>query len=103
MGRGAHLLRDITVGASIRIRGVFGHFLLQESTNPKIFIATGTGLAPIYNMIQSLVISSKAERSLPKISLYFTVATQEELFYTDRLRSIPNLDLHIHITREDIE
>lgn len=96
MGRGAHLLRDITVGTSIRIRGIFGHFLLQESTYRKVFIATGTGLAPVYHMIRSLG---------PDIqkSLYFTVATKDELFYVDKLKTISNLDLHIHVSREEVE
>lgn len=38
-----------------------------------------------------------------KKSLYFTVSTKDELFYTEKLRSIPHLDLHIHTTREQVE
>jgi NAD(P)H-flavin reductase len=37
-----------------------------------------------------------------KKTLYFSVATLGELFYEKELRSIPNLTLFIHITREDI-
>lgn len=36
-------------------------------------------------------------------SLYFSVATEQELFYGEKLKAIKSLDLHIHITREDIE
>jgi NAD(P)H-flavin reductase len=68
----------------------------QESHNPKVFIATGTGLAPIYNMICCLPEESRK-------SLYFTVATETELFYTEELKNIENLDLHIHITKEKHE
>lgn len=95
-GRGARLLRDIAIGASIRIKWVFGKFLLQDTKNPKVFIATGTGLAPMYNMITHM-------ESAIKKSLYFTVSTKDELFYTEKLRSIPHLDLHIHTTREQVE
>lgn len=94
LGRGAHLLREISVGANIRIKWVFGNFLLKDTTDPKIFIATGTGLAPIYNMILSLPLEVEK-------SLYFSVATQKELFYVDKLRAIKNLNLHIHVTREE--
>ena len=69
-GRGSRLLHEISVGTSIRIRGIYGNFLLQDHQSPKIFIATGTGLAPIYNMIRSLVLSSE------RISLYFSVSTK---------------------------
>jgi hypothetical protein len=34
--------------------------------------------------------------------LYFSVAKEAELFYVDKLKQIDNLDLHIHITRENI-
>ena len=36
-----------------------------------------------------------------KKSLYFSVATMAELFYIDKLKEIKNLDLHVHVTRED--
>jgi NAD(P)H-flavin reductase len=44
-------------------------------------------------------------RTLPsdmKKILYFTVATQSELFYEEELQKIENLDLHIHITKEEV-
>ncbi|MBX9809616.1 rubredoxin [Candidatus Gracilibacteria bacterium] len=95
-GRGARILEKLIIGDKVRINGVFGNFLLQKSENPKIFIATGTGLAPIYNMMLSLAPETQ------KI-LYFSVATEGELFYIDKLKNIKNLDLHIHITRENID
>jgi len=44
--------------------------------------------------------------SLPsevKKVLYFSVATESELFYVEELRKIPELELHIHVTRENIQ
>ena len=124
LGRGARLLKDVTVGESVSIRGIFGGFVLQDSANPKVFIATGTGLAPIYNMIQSLrspVIPGltqdtsgdknisetpgllpSQEWQKPQIQLYFTVSTGNELFYTSELNAIEGLDLNIHTTREEV-
>jgi ferredoxin-NADP reductase/DMSO/TMAO reductase YedYZ heme-binding membrane subunit/rubredoxin len=124
-GRGARILRHIGVDADIHIKWVFGNFLLQENKNPKVFIATGTGLAPIYRMITSLqshVIPGlsrdpaqpgttgflppqewQKQGEQQKMSLYFTVATKAELFYVEKLRHITNLDLHIHTTREEVE
>lgn len=95
-GRWARLLKEIKAEKNIRITGVFGNFILKDTSFPKIFIATWTWLAPIYNMIVSL------PGTVKKV-LYFSVATQAELFYVDKLRNIENLELHIHVTREQVE
>ncbi len=100
--RGSDFLRSVSVGAAICIKGIYGNFLLQENQNPKIFIATGTGIAPIYSMIQSLIGTGKEKKNHPKISLYFSVSTEGELFYVEKLRALPNIDLHIHVSRESI-
>ncbi len=95
-GRGQELLRNLTIGDTVDIGWLHGRFLLCDTSHPKIFIATGTGLAPIYHMIKHL---PKDE----KTSLYFSVATEKELFYTERLKAFKNVDLHIHVTREKID
>lgn len=95
-GRAANVLREIAIWANIRIKWIFWHFILHNTGKQKIFIATWTGLAPMYNMITSL-----PEKSIK--SLYFSVATESELFYVDKLKAIPNLALHIHVTRENVE
>ena len=96
LGRGANILMNLQTGSHIRVGGLNGIFVLQDTAVPKIFIATGTWLAPIYAMISSL------ESTIHK-TLYFSVATGEELFYINELKSIPNLDLHIHVTRENLD
>ena len=106
--RGGTIIRELPLGASIRIRWVSGAFSLKNTNTPKIFIATGTGLAPIYNMIRTSfwqeVPRNEMEDSLPKTwKLYFSVSTLWELFYIEKLRTIPHLDLHIHITREKVD
>jgi ferredoxin-NADP reductase len=94
--RGASVLRNIALKEKIRIGWIYGKFLLQETDNPKIFIATGTGLAPIYHMIRFL---GKKHQKI----LYFSVATEEDLFYVEKLQSLENLELHIHVTREKVD
>ncbi len=39
---------------------------------------------------------------MPK-NIYFMVSTGKDLFYVDKLRAIPKVELHIHISRETIE
>jgi ferredoxin-NADP reductase len=36
-----------------------GRFVLQQNDNPKVFIGTGTGFAPLYFMMKSLLVKSK--------------------------------------------
>lgn len=93
MGRWSKILRTKQVGDTIDCIGFFGDFLLQDTTFPKIFLATGTGLAPIYRMMKSIP-------EIPK-TLYIAVATYEEVFYREELKHIPNLRVYYHITRED--
>ncbi len=94
-GRWSQILRNIELDADIRIKWVFGTFRLQDSKNLKVFIATGTGLAPIYNMICSLPIDRRG-------TLYFSTGTTADLFYVDELKRIEWLNLHIHTTREKV-
>ncbi|GAB0174548.1 MAG: hypothetical protein HHAS10_04270 [Candidatus Altimarinota bacterium] len=98
-GRGAKCIRDCEEGDIVRIRNIAGGFILQDTSLEKIFIATGTGLAPIYRMIQE-----DNKRATPsKKTLYFSVSTKDELFYQSQLEAIENLNLNIHITREKID
>ncbi len=96
LGRWARLLRSLKKGMNLRISWIYGDFGLRDTSAPKIFIGTGTGLAPLYNMISSLPIDVKK-------SLYFSVSTGAEVFYREKLWQISNLELHIHVTRENIE
>lgn len=97
LGRGAKILKSLSIGTEIEISGVFGKFLLTGSNAPKVFIATGTGLAPIYHMLSSL------EDTTVKKSLHFCVSTSHELFYVDKLRALKNVDISIYVTREPVE
>ena len=96
LGRWAKILQTLQVSETIHVGWVHGKFILNNNTNPKICIASGTGLSPIYHMLTSL------RAGVPK-SLYFSVATKDELFYVDKLRALTWLDLHIHVTREKVE
>ena len=82
------------LGDTIEVSGIYGMFVLQETPNPKVFVATGTGIAPIISMANTT--------SAPKM-LYFSVSYAKDLFYAEKIRQIPNLESHIHITREKIE
>ena len=86
-------LRDVEKWEDIQILWPFGDFTIQQTTKRKIFIATGTWLSPIYNMMHASWDSEKI--------LYFWVQTQDDLFYLKELQDIPNLTVHIYLSRQE--
>ncbi|MBP9812004.1 rubredoxin [Candidatus Gracilibacteria bacterium] len=94
-GRAARILEKKKAGDTLGVDGVYGNFTLQDTENPKVCIASGTGLAPIMRMLRSLEAETK------KV-LYFSVSHKDELFYIEELKSIPNLEAIIHVTQESV-
>lgn len=39
--------------------GPMGQFIIRENANPKVFLGTGTGFAPLYFMMKNQVQSTK--------------------------------------------
>lgn len=95
VGRGAKILQKINAGENMNFVGFFGDFVLQDTENPKIFIATGTGLAPIYRMMTAAPNIAK--------KLYFSVSTADETFYKKELDSIENLENISYVSRECVQ
>lgn len=93
-GRAGRALRKYKEGQSIALKGVYGNFTLQNTKNPRVYIASGTGLAPIYHMLTQ-------DTHAPKSTLLFSLATKEDLFYTEKLKNIAGLETHIYLTREN--
>lgn len=50
----SNYLCDLSPGAAIEFEGPFGFFVVRQPPRDSIFVATGTGIAPIRGMIQSL-------------------------------------------------
>ncbi|SFV63338.1 CDP-6-deoxy-delta-3,4-glucoseen reductase-like [hydrothermal vent metagenome] len=73
------LANDLKIGENIEIEGPKGSFYFNEqSTNPIIMVAGGTGLGPIKAIIE-YIIKHQLKR---KITLYWGVNTQDD-FYLD--------------------
>ena len=70
-------------------------FILKNTSRKKIFIATGTWLSPIYNMIINTWKTKK--------ELHFWVRYEKDLFYLDVLKNIPNLQVFTYLSWEEIK
>lgn len=80
-----------------------GHFVLKTNTTPKLFIGTGTGFAPLYFQIRSMMDSGI---ETPLLFL-FGVRTASDVFYIDELDHIkaayPRFDYRIYLSQDDAE
>lgn len=55
-GVGSRFLRNHSVGQELEIEGPFGSFYLQDTPDrPLLFVATGTGIAPLRSMMATLL------------------------------------------------
>jgi len=67
---------DFEVGSLVRMNGPLGSFFVRESVRPLLFLATGTGFAPIKAMIENLL---EADDPRP-IHLYWGGRTSSDLY-----------------------
>jgi len=84
LGKASHYLFSLKGGEQIAIDGPYGIFKLRQSTNDKLFICTGTGVAPLRAMIQELVKNSAKE----SMTLIFGERTEHELLYRREFESL---------------
>jgi len=79
-GQMTTLMDTWEIGTEIEMQGPFGHFVQKsEPTKDLIFVATGTGVAPMRSMIEDRL----AEGSTQKIHLLFGVRCQDNIFYKE--------------------
>lgn len=94
-------LMTIKVGDEISVRGAFGKFLLDENAPEYVFLATGTGIAPLISMIRTLLSKGK---TVP-ISLYFGFRYPSQYMYKEELEELvkkhSNFKIFITASRPD--
>lgn len=78
-GRFSNLIfNELKENQLFRIEGPFGSFFVRDSSGPIIFIAGGTGFAPVKAMIEKLLV----ENSQREIYFYWGV-TSKDLIYSE--------------------
>lgn len=84
---------------SISFRGPAGKFVLQSEHKNKIFLATGTGIAPIRSQIYSFFhrhAYTSLESSMPNIQLLWGVKTMQEAYFTHEFQRLKKLYKHFY-------
>lgn len=77
-----HALR-LNEGDKVKLEGPYGKFILNGSPKDKIFIAAGTGIAPIVSMVRTLL-----ERGFgSSMRLFYGVSYPQTLVYSEELET----------------
>lgn len=101
-GAGSGFLFDLKAGDKTHFKGPAGSFYLREDPGRALlFIASGTGIAPIRSMLLA-----NAERPDPKpATLFWGLRSQRDLYYQDELadltRRIPALTAITTLSRPE--
>ncbi len=95
-GRAGIILKKLQVWDILQISWVYGDFILKNTSLAKVFIATGTWIAPIICM---LLHSDYSKKNI----LYFWVSKKEDIFWLEKISQIKNLELHIFLSQEKVK
>lgn len=90
-------LPDLAIGATVEFHGPHGHFLLQEPITDSIFVATGTGIAPMRGFIQWLFPENGEDRSGGKeIWLVYGTRYETDLYYHEEFEALARRKPNFH-------
>ena len=94
-------LQNLTVNNQMTMQGPAGVFFHRESDRSPIFLATGTGIAPLYAIIYSLL----EKNYLKNICLFWGLKLYTDLYYFDKLKELAtkytNFQFKICFSREE--
>ncbi len=88
-------LCDLQEGAEIRWHGPYGSFTLREPMRDSLFIATGTGVAPIRGMLQWLF-ADPARHRAHEFWLFYGTRHQETIYYADEFTRLEQQNPNFH-------
>jgi len=90
-------LTDLPVGGTIQVHGPHGHFVLQEPITDSIFVATGTGVAPMRAFAEWLFPVNGADRSQGKdIWLVYGTRHETDIYYQDEFEALAKRAPNFH-------
>ena len=100
-GIGSGFIDDLTKGETVEFSGPFGHFGQKFPEKKCIMVATGTGIAPMKAIIDTLV-----EKKFPKkTTLIFGVREEEYAFYREYFEELDqkflNFSFELYISRPE--
>ncbi len=92
-GKGSAFLKNIQIGGAVEILAPLGRFVVADAqaSNKLLFVVTGSGIAPIYAMINDLLLNKRETR---QIRLHWGLKNEANMFWFDNferlMESYPN-------------
>lgn len=78
-------LQRIPIGASLRMEGPFGKFVLHpDQTRPAVFLAGGIGITPF----RSMVVHAALQRSPQRLVLFYSNRRPEDAAFLEELQAL---------------
>ncbi|HZQ91791.1 MAG TPA: FAD-dependent oxidoreductase [Terriglobales bacterium] len=103
MGFFSNYLCDMSEGAEVKFHGPHGYFVLRNPLRDSLFIATGTGIAPMRGFLQWLFADS-ARHAGRQLWLMFGARYRNALYYDEEFRAwelqFPNFHYTPTLSRE---
>lgn len=100
-GLASEYLTSLPIGEAADFKGPAGVFTLKETLLPKVFLATGTGIAPVKSMVETYLVHGG---SAP-LYLFFGVKTQKDGYLFDEFVALsqkyPQLTFRMCYSREE--
>lgn len=85
-GRGSNWLFNLKIEDEINFLGPNGNFTFKNKKRNTFFIATGTGIAPFYSIIEDELLKGNKN----KIYLLFGLKNEESIFYKTHFENLAN-------------
>lgn len=104
-GLGSEYLKNLRIGDQTIFQGPSGLFTIKKTIRPKIFLATGTGIAPIRSMIKSELKNNSFKQDIKSIRQILkkdkTGLAKQKIIFSDLnnsdLSTIPNLRFSLYL------
>jgi ferredoxin-NADP reductase len=91
----SNFLCDLREGGEVKFHGPHGYFVMKQPVRSSIFVATGTGVAPIRGMVQWLFASSERHAG-HDFWLVFGSRHEHDLYYADEFRALARDHSNFH-------
>ena len=87
-------------GTRLDVAGPFGTFVMPTDGDPLMFVAGGTGIAPL----RSIMMARLARPSAPPMVLVYSVRSPDEFAFRAELEALQiakRIDMHFTVTRDE--